>query len=242
MLRKNNKQVRAVLFDLDDTLYDHRHSCRKGLTALKQKYDFIRNVSLDALEKDYLNLLNEIHLSKVLTGIYTIDEARNERMRILFSKYNGNTSDRILNEARVIYSNAYMSSRRAVPGAKQLLKELKEHVKIGIVSNNFLKEQLEKIKQVGLESYTDAVVVSEEVGVTKPNPEIFMLTLERLNCKANEAVMVGDSWEIDIIGAKNAGIRAVWFNRYGLTCPDASLAKELDKFEAVEEALKIILG
>jgi putative hydrolase of the HAD superfamily len=241
-LNQNKERVKAVLFDLDDTLFDHRYSCRNGLAALKQNYDFIKSVSLKELEKDYINVLNEIHLSKVLTGLYTLDEARNERIRILFSKYNGDTSESIISEARAIYSSSYKAIQQEVPGAKQLLAELKKKVKIGIVSNNFLKEQLEKINRVGLASYIDVVVASEEVGVTKPNPEIFMLTLERLNCKANEAVMLGDTWEIDIIGAKNAGIAAIWFNRYGLHCPDPLLSKEINTFEPVEKAVKIIFN
>jgi putative hydrolase of the HAD superfamily len=162
-------------------------------------------------------------------------------MRILFSGFSGDTSEETLNEARKIYSNSYEKTRRAVPGAKQLLRVLKEKVKIGIVSNNFIKGQIGKLNATGLAPFIDIMVTSEEIGVTKPEREIFEAALKKLECSADEAVMIGDSWEIDIAGACNAGIRAVWFNRFGSSCPDNSLAKEIKTFKPIEEVLKIIL-
>lgn len=241
LLKQIKKSVKAVLFDLDDTLYDHRFSSRNGLIALKRRYAFLHNVKLDELEKHYFNVLNEIHLSKVLTGFYTLDEARNERMRILFAEFYGDTAEETLNEARKIYSYSYEKTQRSVPGAKQLLKALKKKVNIGIVSNNFLKGQIGKVNETGLAPYIDIVVTSEEIGVTKPDPEIFDAALKKLNCGSDEAVMIGDSWEIDISGARNAGIRAIWFNRYGLPCPDPVAAREIRTFEPIDVTLDVIL-
>ena len=233
-------KIRAVLFDLDDTLYDHRYSSRKGLQSLKNKYDCFKDTELDVLELEYLTVLNKIHLSKVLTGLSTIEEARIERYKIFFSKFDVNADLEFISEARKIYSGSYMTNQRAVPGAAELLEALKSKVKIGIVSNNLLKEQLSKINNIGIASYLDEIVISEEAGFIKPSPEIFQIVLNKLGCKAEESVMIGDSWETDIMGAKNTGIRAIWFNRYGNKNPDSSPVVEIKSLIPTEYILKLI--
>jgi len=235
-------QVKAVLFDLDDTLYDHRYSSRNGLKVLKKKYKCFKNIDIDILELEYLKLLNEIHLSKVLTGLYTIDEARSLRYKRFFSKFGVDAGSDEITHARELYSTAYKASRRAVQGSKNLLDILKTKVKLGIVSNNYGEEQKAKIKSCGFESYFDVIVTSVEVGVTKPSPEIFFLALEKIDCLPEETVMVGDSWESDVKGAQNAGIRPIWFNRYGFDCPEFnSTVAEIKSLTPAEKVKKLIL-
>ena len=78
--------------------------------------------------------------------------------------------------------------------------------------------------------------------MSKPDPAIFDLALHLLHCTADESVMVGDSWEMDVMGARAAGLRAVWFNRTGRACPDPVLARELKSLEPVEEVARLLLG
>jgi putative hydrolase of the HAD superfamily len=233
-------QIKAVLFDLDDTLYDHRFSSRKGLETLKNNFNCFKDIQVVELEKEHLNLLNEIHLSKVLAGLCTIDEARAERYKRLFSKYGVNADTEIIESARTLYSTAYRTNQRAVPGAIELLQRLKTKFKIAIVSNNYGVEQKSKIDVCGFAIYLDAIVTSVEVGFTKPSPEIFLLALDKLGCLPNEAVMIGDSWDMDITGAKNAGIRAIWFNRYGNECPEPSSSVEVDSLIPAEKIINLI--
>jgi FMN phosphatase YigB (HAD superfamily) len=68
-------------------------------------------------------------------------------------------------------------------------------------------------------------VISEEVGVTKPDPRIFGIALDRLGQRPESTVMVGDAWGTDIVGAHAAGLHAVWFNRFGAPSPDPSVAE-----------------
>jgi HAD superfamily hydrolase (TIGR01549 family) len=234
-------QIKAVLFDLDDTLYDHRFSSRNGLRALKNVYDCFKNAELDVLEMEYLKLLNEIHLSKVLTGIYTIDEARAERYRRFFLKFGVDAGLEEINHAREIYTSAYRVIQRAVPGSIELLNKLKKKVKLGIVSNNYGTEQEAKINSCGFNRYFDAVVTSVEVGITKPSPEIFFMALEKLGFMPAETVMIGDSWNSDIKGARNAGINPIWFNRYGFDYPEEnSNIPEIRSLIPIEYVLSLI--
>src|SRR5437870_1167181 len=80
----------------------------------------------------------------------------------------------------------------------------------GIVTNNLLEEQQDKLQYCGLASCVDVLIASEDVGVAKPDRGIFDIALDRMGVAAPDAVMVGDSWANDIAGALNAGIRAVW--------------------------------
>ena len=134
----------------------------------------------------------------------------------------------------------YQTSRQTVPGTLALLEALRPYVKIGIVSNNMLAEQQEKLRYLGLEPHIDILVVSEEVGILKPEAGIFQVALERLHCSAEEAVMISDAWHNDILGARGAGIRAIWLNRYGMPCPDSSLAREITAFEPLEAVFALL--
>jgi putative hydrolase of the HAD superfamily len=139
------------------------------------------------------------------------------------------------------YRDRYREVRRAVPGAAALLALVKARSRIGIVSNNLLDEQRDKLRACGLEGWIDTLVVSEEAGVSKPDPAIFSIALERLECTAAEAVMVGDSWAADVAGARAAGIRAIWFNPNGAPPHGGDLAiAELRSLEPAEAALEVI--
>jgi putative hydrolase of the HAD superfamily len=233
-------ETKAVLFDLDDTLFDHRHSCRCGLAAIQQKFEDLQEISLDELEQDYMGLLNELH-PMVLQGVLSLEKARVERFYRLFSQISENISLTTAQVSAECYQQAYRAARRPVPGAIPLLRRLRPIPKVAIISNNLIEEQREKLKCCGLVSFIDCLVVSEEVGAVKPEPAIFEEALNRLQCGAEEAVMVGDSWKEDILGAHGVGIRAVWLNRYDRPCPDQAIAPEINSFEPVGGVLDLIL-
>jgi putative hydrolase of the HAD superfamily len=88
-----------------------------------------------------------------------------------------------------------------------------------------VREQRLKVDRGGLSEYVDALVTSEEFGVTKPDPRIIIHALERVNAAPENAVMFGDSLTTDIEGGRRAGVRVVWFNRFGAKSGDPSLAE-----------------
>lgn len=117
-------ETKAVLFDLDDTLFDHRHSCRCGLAAIQQKFEDLQEIPLDELEQDYMGLLNELH-PMVLQGVLSLENARVERFLRLLSQVSENVSPTTVQITAECYQQAYRVARRAVPGAIPLLKRLK---------------------------------------------------------------------------------------------------------------------
>ena len=208
---------KGVLFDLDDTLFDHRRSARAALTDVHRIHG--RGTDLDAFERHHTAYLEVMHL-EVLAGRIGLDEARRERFRRVFSALGITLADADVDAAASAYRAAYMIARRALDGAAELLLAVRPHARIGIVTNNLLEEQQDKLQYCGLASCVDVLIASEDVGVSKPDRGIFDIALDRMGVAAEDAVMVGDSWANDIAGALNAGIRAVWFNPDRKPAPD----------------------
>jgi HAD superfamily hydrolase (TIGR01549 family) len=233
---------RAVLFDLDDTLFDHTHGARAALRGVYGKYECFHGRPFEELEEAHTRCLEELHL-RVLAGDLEIDAARMERFQRLFLAAGVVSSEEQLAEAASAYRAVYVASRRAVEGALDLLATLQPRVRIGIVSNNLLDEQQDKVRLCGFDRYVDALVVSEEAGASKPDPAIFAIALARLECDRTEAVMIGDSWAADVEGARRTGIRPIWFNRTGLASPEpASGVTELAALSPIEPVLAAIFG
>ena len=233
--------IKAVIFDLDDTLFDHYHSLRAGLVAIQKACADLQRYPLDDLTYTYIDLVESLHL-QVLQGLLTLDEARIQRIRACFLKYGLALS---MDEARayaLLYRETYQSARQIVPGAVALLECLRTDAKIAVITNNTSLEQREKLDTCGLAHLIDVLVISEEVGVIKPDPAIFAITLERLGCSAGETVMVGDAWKTDVIGAHRAGIKPVWLNRFGTACPDPSIATVIDTLKPAKSIAALLLN
>jgi putative hydrolase of the HAD superfamily len=94
-----------------------------------------------------------------------------------------------------------------------------------------------------LAAHVDVLIVSEEVGLSKPDPGIFQMALDRLNVHAEDAVMVGDSWTADVAGARACGMRAFWFNPLRLPCPDPELGvAELHAWVPTADVARLLLA
>lgn len=216
-------RLRAVLFDLDDTLFDHAHATRTALGRLRGVNTALSRWSLAETVARHDAILEELH-ARVLTGDITVDDARIERFqRLLEAAEAPRSRDRAV-ELAGVYRRAYESGWRAVPGALPLLDAVRGcGLRIVIVTNNGVAEQRRKIAFCDMTRRIDALVTSEEVGASKPSPEIFDVALRNAKAEPDEVVMLGDAWHADVAGALASGIRAVWFNRKGADRPLASV-------------------
>ncbi len=100
-----------------------------------------------------------------------------------------------------------------IPRVEEVLKTLSGKYKLAVISNAMSDVPRYTIKRFGLEKYLDTVVISRDLGIRKPDPEIFKFTLVNLGVESLEAIHVGDSLESDVQGAKNAGMKAVWLKK-----------------------------
>ena len=229
-----------MFFDLDDTLFDHSFSVGAGLGALRQALPAFGARALEDLTREHARALEIFH-AQVLLGQMTLQEARVARFAGLCRACG-------LEEARAepvaeMYREAYQRARRAVPGARELLSALRGRALVGVITNNIVEEQLDKLQALDLRGLVDVLVISEEAGVAKPDPAIFRIALDRAGCRPEQAVMVGDSWAVDIAGARAAGIRPVWLNRNGALDPAAAeLCAAVTSLAPTDEMLQLLLG
>ena len=231
--------ITAVLFDLDDTLFDHSASVLYALELLRQEEPSLQRKTLLEITAEHRRLLEVMHV-EVLAGRLTQDQARIDRMRGIFRFCGEDVREDVAVRAAVLHRERYRRFQQAVPGVVTLLERIRGRAKIGIVTNNLSEEQRAKLDTCGLTSFIDVMVTSEECGYAKPASEIFQMALHRLECDAGESVMIGDSWETDICGARNAGIRPLWFNRNGSAQPAVQPVEQITSFDPVEPALRLI--
>lgn len=230
-------EPQAVLFDLDDTLVDFQHSRRHGLRAVQELLPALAHLPLEELELIHDEQLHANYL-RTLGGGLSDHAARLERIRGICRRTSHESDEGAVARAAAAYADAQQSNARLVPGVRELLNTLRGLVKVGVVTNGPSARQRGKLERFGI--HPDAAAISEDVGATKPAPQIFRFALARLGVAPERATMIGDSWENDVLGALGCGMRAVWLNRYRRTCPDASLAVEIRGFEPIEDVLRIL--
>jgi HAD superfamily hydrolase (TIGR01549 family) len=173
----------------------------------------------------------------------TVDEARMRRFEMLLEEQGEQADAARMERITAAYRTAYQSNWVCLAGARELLEELKRRgILIAIVTNNLVSEQTAKLKRLQLEAFVDTLVVSEAVGSSKPDPEIFRHALDALNVHAGDAVMLGDSWTADIEGARASGIRAIWFNPRRAARPaGAADVREIHSLEPAVAVADVVL-
>jgi len=206
--------VTTILFDLDDTLFDHAATARAALAATAAGRPALHGVALEDLYQRYSDLLEEMH-PRVMRGEMAYLAAREQRFQRLLAPYEGRLSGAESQRVAALHYGHYQQLRQPVAGARALLQRLKPAYQIGIVTNNRTAEQWEKLRFLKLDTLVDALITSEDVGVLKPDPAIYQVALQRLRASPAQTVMVGDNWSADVLGALAVGIRPVWLNRTG---------------------------
>lgn len=207
-------EAKLLLIDLDDTLWATKINNKQGLkelyTALSWGQYF---VSFEEFYRIY-EPINYKLWEEYNKGAIDRDTLSRERLRRPLEGLVSHT-DAEWREIDHEFLEAVRRQTLLCPGALETMRYLKEKYPICILSNGFGAVQYTKIERSGLAPYIDAVILSDEVGLHKPQPEIFHLALERMGgYRADEAVMIGDSYSSDIVGASRAGIRSLWY------CPE----------------------
>src|SRR5688572_1669354 len=154
--------VKAVLFDLDETLFDHQHSVQTAKRTVHAMYSCFAPHTFDRFERDLEVRLQELW-PEVMNGRMSVPERIGESFRLLCTQYGLAEVDPM--EIADRYFDAFMRSRRTIPGAVELLAAVKPHAKIGIVTNHMPAVQAEKLSALNLTSWMDFVVCSGELGI-----------------------------------------------------------------------------
>lgn len=201
--------VTDVFFDLDHTLWDFDKN--SGLTFRKILQDNRIEVGLEDFLRAYapINLefwkyYRENRISKA--------ELRYRRLKKTFDSIGFSVSDETINLLALQYIELLSSFNHLVPDTVEVLEYLKPQYRLHIITNGFEEVQHKKLRNSGIYDYFDHIIDSEMAGVKKPDPYIFTLALQKAGVTAGNSLMIGDSIEADILGAKAVGLHTLHFN------------------------------
>lgn len=209
----------ALLFDLDDTLISYADSERTGLSAALNEHGLPSGP--DVLEA-YRSINSGLWRSYA-AGEVSAEELRSRRF-IRLLEHLGRPAEQapMLAESYLLH---FSNCGVPVSGARELLETLTERGhRLGVITNGFTRMQRPRLERSGLADYFDAVVISDEAGLTKPDPRIFRLALGAMGIDSpSSAFFIGDNPSDDIGGAARFGMRTIWFRRYRSErdCPEA---------------------
>ena len=209
--------IRAVLFDLDDTLFAHRESVETGIRAYRAALGGTLAQGEPGAEFARWNALEEEHYHRYLAGEVDFREQRRARARGFVAPYGIELDDEAAEAWFETYLVHYETSWRLHDDVADCIAAIAPRA-LGIITNGELAFQTAKILGTGLEALIplENVVASGEVGVAKPDARIFELTADHLGVTTAEACYVGDRLHTDAIGAARAGMLGVLIDRRGV--------------------------
>jgi putative hydrolase of the HAD superfamily len=202
--------IKAILFDIDDTLFDRDKVQAEMVHHLIQEFsDLFERFNHDELLKFFLET-DRIATEEFDHGA-DIEEVRVRRFRN-FLKMLGLPEDRA-EELNASYIQAYPLLDAPMDDVEYVLEQLSGKYQLGIVSNGSPEVQYSKLDTLGIRHLFECIVISEELGHRKPDPRIFLEATKLLSRLPEECIYIGNLFETDILGAKNAGLKACWLNR-----------------------------
>jgi putative hydrolase of the HAD superfamily len=228
--------LKAILFDLDDTLFDRQSAQLLALDVIARELCNVfagvdRQAMVDAfLESDRVTLL------EFYGDIPTVKNIRTCRAQVFLDllRLDETHADAIAE----LYVEVYPRLNAPVDGAVTVVEALAPRFQLGIVSNGLPDVQYRKLETLGLRQWFECIVLSEELGIRKPDPRIFWHATGLLGREPEECLYVGDSYATDVAGGKKAGVRVFWFNPGGLRPAQVGVESDYE-IRTLDEVLEI---
>lgn len=208
-----------LFIDLDDTLWDIHRNGRECLEEIYHDYGY---GAFYPTFEEYYNVY--MPGNNRLWSLYRQGEIRKEELiveRFLAPvRPFGITDPEYAKRLSDDFLDRTTRKTRLIEGAMELLDYLRPKYRLHILSNGFREVQYRKIENSGLTSYFHKIILSEDAGSNKPHPDMFTYALKSTNSRRDQTVMIGDSWDADIVGARNSRIDQIWFNPKGEPATD----------------------
>jgi putative hydrolase of the HAD superfamily len=190
--------IRAVAFDLDGTLLNRRHSFER---FVRDQWERLAHLLRTVDEDQYVQTLIELDRDGYAP--------RNELFTRMIARFELPLSlaETLLNDYRAGFPRACV----LFPDAARTLSYLRASgLKLGLITNGSVRMQSRKLECLALAPMFDTILISDAEGISKPNSEIFWRALQRLDTNPSQALFVGDHPDVDVAGARAAGMRAIW--------------------------------
>ncbi|WP_394175803.1 HAD family hydrolase [Guptibacillus hwajinpoensis] len=189
--------IKAILFDLDGTLLNRKASVQAFIHNQYERHVHVfEGIEKDEYCKRFIDLDNNGYTWKDRVYQQLVNEYRLHL-----------SADELLED----YISTFQNHCIAFEGMINVLHFLNQQgCLLGLISNGRTQFQLSNVRALGIEELFDTILISEELGVKKPDSEIYFQALNRLNVTPHEAVYIGDHLENDIEGAEKIGMRTIW--------------------------------
>ncbi len=208
-----NRKYKHLFFDLDHTLWDFEANSRQTLQELYENMQLqSKGISdFDLFHKNYL-VHNDKLWDRYRNGYIKVDELRWKRMWLALLDFKI-ADEKMAREMGVIFLDLLPTRKILFPYTIEILDYLidKKYI-LHLITNGFEKTQHSKLKHSGLDKYFKEVITSEGSNSLKPHKEIFDYAFQKTNAQPGECIMIGDSIDVDILGAINAGIDQIHVN------------------------------
>ena len=203
--------IKAVIFDIDNTLYDYDKNHIYGMKALADYCGSAFGVSGEEMKRCYKEA-QKIMLDRIRTDTAAI-HSRLLRMQIMLELWEKPLFPHALNMYHA-YWDTLIRQAQSSPGVQKFMQELKKRgICIGIGTDMTAYVQYKKLSALGLDSYIDFIVTSEEAGAEKPDSHLFDICVEKAGVSANECVFIGDSLKKDVEGSAKCGLKGIWYTQ-----------------------------
>lgn len=203
--------VRGVLFDIDGTLFDHKGSAVAGLTKWLPTLGLTANAQTVALWFD----LEDEFVKQWLDKRVTWQEQRRLRLSTFLEAQGAAIPSRDgLDEEFSQWLAMYRSGWTRYPDVSNALSQLTAAgIPTAILSNGSTEQQKDKLSQIGIADLVGRVLTAEDIGHAKPDPATYLAGCEALELEPSHVLHVGDIYDLDVVGAREAGLRAVQIDR-----------------------------
>ncbi|MDP9078062.1 MAG: YjjG family noncanonical pyrimidine nucleotidase [Bacteroidota bacterium] len=214
------KTYKHIFFDLDHTIWDFDKNAEETLYELYDIYSLkeigLQSASLfiETYTRHNHQLWAEYH-----TGKITKTELRDTRFKRAFAEL-GVDHDAMPEGFEDHYVKLCPTKTNLFPHAHETLQYLQCKYKLHLISNGFKEASELKVGNTNIGGYFENIIISEIVGVNKPDPAIFQHALDLAGAQKHESIMIGDSLEADVYGALNFGMDAIYFNPFNAPKPD----------------------
>lgn len=204
--------MKAMIFDLDDTLYDQVQPFRRAV----QEHLKVAEEDLVPLYLSFRKYADAV-FEETVSGQMDLIASHIYRMQEAFKDLGITITEELALAIQHRYSY-YQGHLDLEEAWKELFAVCQQKgILLGIITNGPHLHQLKKIQALKLEQWIDKdkMIISGQVGMTKPNPAIFQLMEKRVACPAEDICYVGDSFDNDVVGSKQAGWWSIWYNHRG---------------------------
>ncbi len=222
----------TIWVDLDDTLIDFTTNAHTSLVKMWHDEPILQQYfQSPEIWAERYEIHNMALWAKYNVGDISRDYLRLQRFMLPLTEAGmpDDEAEKVARRYDTLYLDYLARGKALMPGAIDLLRTIRDRgLRIGCLSNGFKEVQFRKIRTAGLEPWIDLVVLSDDIGVNKPDRRIFEYAMERSgDTDPTHHLMIGDNPDTDIRGALSAGWHAVWYHPdrafHGISCPAGAI-------------------